>query len=220
VTNYSNNSNKYDTSNYLTLLDNFNASATKEESITTITKLLEEVKSTTREEGSTEYELTLTGYENFLKNLLWAIIMPIIQSLFTPQVMLLLAINMHLMGISDLRDLKNLDLSKILKALLNQILSLIKVIVRYILDVIIEIILKIFMNRVMPLLIKWMAALQTEKLRYWAELLTSAIQCLAIPIFNLQRYKTVGAIDDVRYADIVDYSNNNEATTPKSTNNC
>lgn len=220
ATNYSNNSNKYDTSNYLTLLDNFNASATKEESITTITKLLEEVKSTIREEGSTEYELTLTGYENFLKNLLWAIIMPIIQSLFTPQVMLLLAINMHLMGISDLRDLKNLDLSKILKALLNQILSLIKVIVRYILDVIIEIILKIFMNRVMPLLIKWMAALQTEKLRYWVELLTSAIQCLAIPIFNLQRYKTVGAIDDVRYADIVDYSNNNEATTPESTNNC
>ena len=52
-----------------------------------------------------------------------------------------------------------------------------------------------------------------ERLGYWLEILKSAISCM--PTFKFKRNKTIGSIDDVNYADII-----NVQETPESVNPC
>ena len=83
---------KHDVESYISLIDSFNMSTTREESISKITRLVTEVTSTAGSEGSISYGLDATIDANLLNKLIWAITMPIMESLFTPQLMLLMAI--------------------------------------------------------------------------------------------------------------------------------
>ena len=212
---------------YMALIDSFNSSTTKEESMTKITRLVNEILVTPGNEGSIDYGIEATIDSNLLQKLIWAITMPIMESLFTPQVMLLIVINMSLMGIVKLEDFVNNDLGKIMNLLLNKILGLTKSIVRFIKDKIIELLLKLFLQKVAPLLTKAAAALAKEKLDNWLLLLTLALKCLPKFKFSRGYLKNISDIDEVDYADIYigadinDYTNKtNESITPDTLAPC
>jgi hypothetical protein len=212
---------------YMALIDSFNSSTTKEESMTKITRLVNEILVTPGNEGSINYGIEASVDNNLLQKLIWAITMPIMESLFTPQVMLLMVINMSLMGIVKLEDFANNDMGKIMNLLLNKILGLTKSIVRFIKDKIIELLLKLFLQKVAPLLTKAAAALAKEKLDNWLLLLTLALKYLPKFSFSKGHLKNLSNIDDVDYADIYigtdinNYTNNtNESITPDTLAPC
>mgnify|MGYP003300287212 CR=1 FL=1 len=209
---------QHDINYYLNMIDSFNTATTREESITKTKRLVNELISpASTEEGSINYGVECNFDNNLLKKLLWAITMPIVQALFTPQVMLLIVINMSLTGVVKINDFANNDLGLIMNLILNKILGLLKSIVKFIKDLIIELLLKLLFSKLIPLLNKYMGALMKERLEYWLMLLTAAINCLpAIPLFNIKR-KRIGGIDEVNYADII---NTGTTTTPESSAFC
>lgn len=221
ATYYGGNTNKVKTHNvdyYMSLIDSFNSSTTKEESIEKITKLINEISVSPGKEGSIDYGVEISIDTNFLRKLLWAITMPIAQTLFTPQVMLLIIVNMSLTGVVKKEDFANNDFGKILNLLINKILGLMKSIVKYVKDKVLELLLKLFMSKVTPLLVKYMGALERERLEYWINVLLSALACLpTLPVINIRRGK-IGGIDDVDYADII--PGNTLLSTPETTNPC
>lgn len=201
---------KHDIESYIALLDSFNAITTREESITKINRLVTEVMTTSGcSDNTISYGLSATIDGNLLKKLLWAITMPIIESLFTPQVMLLIVINMSLMGIVKIEDFLNNDMSKIMNLIFNKILGLTKAIVKYVKDAILDLLMKLFLKEVTPLLIKYAGALTIEKLEYWLNLLTEALKCLPkLPRFSISLGKSYYkqpefSNDIVNYADIL-----------------
>jgi hypothetical protein len=208
---------QHDIESYILLIDSFNNSTTKEDSVEKLTRLTNEILSTPGNEGSIDYGVEVSMDGNLLQKLLWAIVMPIMQSLFTPQVMLLMIINMQLMGVVKIEDFANNDMSKIMNLLLNKILGLTKAIIKYVKDMLIDLLINLFKKKVEPLLIKYLAAVNLEKLDYWLILLTAALKCLSLmPGFNTSVVKT--NIDNVNYADIV--TNKNMTLTPESSNPC
>lgn len=203
----------HDVDYYMGMLNSINHSTDKNESITSISKLITEVSVDPGTEASIEYGVQLSTDRNILNDLIWAIVMPIVESLFTPQVMLLLLTNFRLMGITKFDKSLGNDFGLILNFFMNKILGLIKSIVRYVKDKIVELLLMFFYNKVLPLLIKWQAAVQLEKIQYWLDILNAALACL--PRFKFKKQKIKGTIDDVDYADIT-----TEQTIPETQSGC
>lgn len=204
---------QHDINEYLGMIDSINTATTTEGTITQITRLVTQVTSDPGSEGSIEYGIQVSTDGNLLQKLLWAIAMPIMQAIFTPQVMLIIVMNFELMGITKIEDFLNNDYGAILNLLLNKILSLAKSVVLFIKDKIVELLLRLFYETVMPLLIQYEITLVLEALTYWLAILQAAIACL--PTFKLQRTQIIGSIDDVNYADIVDSSE--QMALPEST---
>lgn len=211
---------KHDTDYYLSLIDSFNSSATKEESVQKITKIIEEITASPGTEGGVKIGFE-ADYKNLLQKLIWALTMPIIQSLFTPQVMLLLAINMNLTGVFKMDNLfqeNDINLvDEMVDFIFNKVMGLLKSIVKFIKDIIIELLLKLLITKLTPLLLKYMGALNMERLEYWLNILMAAIACLPKFMFlDIKRYKRnlSNSIDNVDYADII---NTGQTSTPEAT---
>lgn len=207
---------QHDVNEYLGMIDAINTATTTEGTVTQITRLITQVTTDPGSEASIEYGIQVSTDGNLLQKLLWAIAMPIMQAIFTPQVMLIIIINFELMGITKMKDFLNNDYGKILNLLLNKILSLAKSVVLFIKDKIVELLLRLFYEVVMPLLIKYEIILILEKLNYWLAILQAAIACL--PTFRLQRTRIIASIADVNYADIVDTSE--QTALPESSSSC
>lgn len=203
----------HDTKKYIDMLDKVNANTAIEGNISSISKLVTEVTASPGTEGSINYGLSVSTDGNLLKKLLWAIAMPILMSIFTPQVLLLLYINFELMGIAKMGDFWGNDYTKILNLLMNKIFGLVKSILLFIKDKIVELLLMFFYKVVLPLLIKYELLLLLERLTYWLTILRAAINCL--PRFKFKRNKPIGYLDSVDYADIITTQD-----TPEATNNC
>lgn len=203
----------HDTQKYIAMLDQVNANASSEGNITALTKLVTEVTSNPGTESSIEYGLQVTTDGNLLKKLLWAIVMPILLSIFTPQVLLLLYINFDLMGITRSDEVMGQDLGKILNVLMNKIFGLLKSIILAIKDKIAELLLILFYKTIAPLMLKFTLILLRERVIDWLIILRAALNCL--PQFKFTKNKIIGAIDNVDYADII-----NTQDTPESTTNC
>ena len=150
---------------------------------------------------------------NYLSILLWAIVMPILLSIFTPQVLLLLYINFDLMGITRSDEVMGQDMGKILNVLMNKIFGLLKSIILAIKDKIVELLLILFYKTIAPLMLKFTLILLRERVIDWLIILRAALNCL--PRFKFTKNKIIGAIDNVDYADIINTQN-----TPESTTNC
>lgn len=204
---------QHDIQSYRAMLDAVNTGATTEGTVTTITRLITEVSSDPGTEGSINYGLQVSTDGNILQKLLWAIAMPIMESIFTPQVMLLIVLNFEMMGLTRMDEFLNNDYGAILNLLLNKILALAKSIVLYIKDKIVELLLTFFYQRVMPLLMEYKIILNLEKLNYWLTLLAAAIACL--PTFRFSRRSIIASIDDVNYVDII-----SEQNTPEASSTC
>lgn len=203
----------HNTDKYLGLLDQVNANTSKEGNITAITKLVTEVTADPGTEGSIDYGMKITTDGNLLKKLIWAIVMPILLSIFTPQVLLLLYMNFELMGLTNIDDFLGQDFSKILNLLMNKIFGLLKSIIIFIKDKIVELLLRFFYEKILSLLLQYELILLLERITYWLEILKAALGC--IPLFKFKRNKVLGSIDEVNYADII-----NTQDTPESTSTC
>lgn len=203
----------HDTKKYIDMLDKVNANTSIEGNISQIKKLITEVTVDPGTEGSINYGLQVTTDGNLLKKLLWAIAMPILMSIFTPQVLLLLYINFELMGVTRIDKSMGNDFTKILNLLMNKIFGLVKSILLFIKDKIVELLLKMFYKVMKEILIKYELLLLLERLNYWLTILKAALNCL--PQFKFIRNKPVGYLDNVDYADIISTQD-----TPEATKNC
>ncbi len=203
----------HDTQHYIDILDKVNSTSTMGGNMTQIKKLVTEVTSDPGTEGSIDYGLQVSTDGNLLKKLLWAIIMPIVMSIFTPQVLLLIYLNFSLMGIVRIDETLGNDLGIILNLLMNKIFALVKSIIIFIKDLIIQILMEFLYKALIPLLLKFLAILLREKIIDWLLILKAALECL--PLLKFQSRKIIGQIEDVNYADII-----NTQDTPTSSNNC
>ena len=203
----------HDTKKYVAMLDQVNANTSVEGNMTTITKLVTEVTTDPGTEGSIDYGLKISTDGNILKKLLWAIVMPLLMSIFTPQVMLLLYMNFELMGRTKIDTFNGQDFAKIINLIMNKIFGLLKSIILFIKDKIVELLLTLFYEKILPTLMKYQAILVLESITFWIAILKDAISCL--PRFKFKRNKVIGAIDSVDYADIIPSQD-----TPESTSSC
>lgn len=203
----------HDTKKYIAMLDQVNANTAVEGNITSITKLVTEVTTDPGTEGSIDYGLKVSADANILKKLLWAIVMPLLMSIFTPQVMLLLYMNFELMGITKIDTFNGQDFTKIINLIMNKIFGLLKSIILFIKDKIVELLLTLFYEKILPTLMQYQAILLLESITFWMAILKEAISCL--PRFKFKRNKVIGAIDSVDYADIIPSQD-----TPESTSTC
>ena len=203
----------HDTKKYIAMLDQVNANTFVEGNMTTITKLLTEVTTDPGTEGSIDYGLKVSTDGNILKKLLWAIVMPLLMSIFTPQVMLLLYMNFELMGITKIDTFNGQDFTKIINLIMNKIFGLLKSIILFIKDKIVELLLILLYEKILPILMQYQAILLLERITFWLAILKDAISC--VPLFSFKRNKVIGAIDSVDYADIIPSQD-----TPESTSSC
>lgn len=203
----------HDTKKYIAMLDQVNANTSVEGNMTTITKLVTEVTTDPGTEGSIDYGLKISTDGNILKKLLWAIVMPLLMSIFTPQVMLLLYMNFELMGITKIDTFNGQDFTKIINLIMNKIFGLLKSIILFIKDKIVELLLILLYEKILPILMRYQAILLLERITFWLAILKDAISC--VPLFSFKRNKVIGAIDSVDYADIIPSQD-----TPESTSSC
>lgn len=202
---------QHDVEDYMVKIDSINLSSSAAGETTKITKLVTEVSASAGNEGTIEYGITAGVDDNWWKKLLWAIALPLIKCIFTPQVIMLFLINFQIMGITSLEDLWSNNQSAIIRLVINKIFSLIKSIFLFIRDKLAEILLDFFVETILPLLAKYQLLLIREKLEAWITLLAAAIACLP----RLKFEKPVGTIDEVDYADII-----NEQKTPETAGGC
>ena len=201
----------HDTKKYMAMLDQVNANTSVEGNMATITKLLTEVTTDPGTEGSIDYGLKVSTDGNILKKLLWAIVMPLLMSIFTPQVMLLLYMNFELMGITKIDTFNGQDFTKIINLIMNKIFGLLKSIILFIKDKIVELLLILLYEKILPIRMQCQATLLLERIMFWLAILKDAISC--VPLFSFKRNKVIGAIDSVDYADIIPSQDTPESTS-------
>lgn len=204
----------HDVQDYVNQLDKVNDSATSQGTKTMITKAVTNVMMTDGSEEQTEYSFDYGFDSDMLSKLIWAVVMPIVESLFTPQVMLLMMINFQLLGIVDINSALGNDFGKILNLLINKILSLVKSIVLYVKDKIVSLLLELFNKIITPILTNMMLMLYLEMITDWLIILLNAVKCIPL-MLGLVNRKEIGYIEDVDYADIV-----NEQNIPESSTEC
>ena len=208
---------KHDAESYYALIDSVNTSTTRVESTTKIKKLVDDILVTPGEEGSINYGIETSLDASILLKLIWAIVMPIVESLFTPQVMLLIYINLCLTGGVKLDFTNSISWQEIFNFILNKIMSLISSIIKFIKDKIVELLYEFLLKIIVPIMLKWMLALRLEELQNWLNILLAALNCLpGIPKFVLNSAKD-GSIDNVNYADIV---SKDTTSTPETLSLC
>lgn len=200
--------------NYIGMIDQVAANASSHGTKTSINKLVTNVTTSGEAtEPTIEYGLSLSTDGNILKKLLMAIVKPIIMSIFTPQVMLLLYINFELLGVTRTDKFLTEDFGKIINFLMNKIFTLIKSIILFVKDKLIELLLRLIYVHILPKIIKWKALLVLEYITYWLTILQAALNCL--PRFKFNLPKVLSSIDEVDYADIIPSQD-----TPESTSQC
>lgn len=203
----------YDINDYVNQLDQISQNVTSQGTTTMITKTVTNVMMTDGSEESTEYGFEYGFDSNMLSKLIWAVVMPIVESLFTPQVMLLMMINFQLLGVVNIDNAFGNDFTKILNLLINKLLGLVKSIVLYIKDKIIALLLELFNKIITPILTNMALMLYLEMITDWLVILLNAVKCIPMLFGGLN--KPIGYIEDVDYADIV-----NEQNVPESTSEC
>jgi hypothetical protein len=203
---------KHDVDQYITMLDQINANTVQEGNVTSIKKLITTVTADPGTEPVLEFGLKLNTDANLLKKLLWAISMPILRSIFSPQVLLLIYINFELTGITNANDaLNGQDFTVVINLLLNKIFGLLKSIILLIKDKIVEILLMLFYENILKTLTKYEFLLLLERIRDWTNILEAALNCLPTFKLSFKQRKIISAIDEVDYADIT-----NTQSTPES----
>jgi hypothetical protein len=207
----------HNVNDYLSTLDKISSAASVEGNVEQITKLITDVSVDPGTEGQIDYGLKANFDGNILKRLLWGITEPIMESLFTPQIMLLFQMNFNLTGMVKTEDTLGEDLGKFLNLLINKLLGLMKSIIIYVKEKLVALLIILFKVKLEPLLIKWLGIQTIEMLNAWRQLLSEAAECLRQFKFGGNRNKTKAEIDDVDYADIIVDDTQN---TPESTSTC
>ena len=154
-----------------------------------------------------------------LEDLVMAIIMPFVESIFTPQVMLYVMVNMKVLGLIDedsLKDVNNAFDNPVIRFIIVKQLSIIKSLINFVTDLILQIMLNLAIKTLRATVYTWVEITTLEKITDWLTLLTSAYKCL--PTFKLKAKTIKDGPDDIVYADIID--NGEELGQPEINNDC
>lgn len=205
---------QHDLQSYINQIDSVNFSSSAAGDTTKITKLVTDVSIVAGSgENTIDYGIKLGYDKGMLKTLIWAIALPIIKAIFTPQVILLFLINFQLMGITSLEDLWSNNQSAIIRLIVNKIFGLVRSIISFVKDQLCRLLFKLFETHILPLIYKYQLIKLKEQMEDWMILLAAAIACL--PRFKFNTRKNISQIDDVDYADII-----NEQKLPESVGGC
>lgn len=188
-----------DVDTILNELDAINKTASPVEKITKITKMFNDISVTPGNLPSTELGLQLNFNPNWYREILRVILTPFVKCLFSPQVMLLILINLRVMGLVSFENFFNTN--DILSYVINKLMGIVMSIARYIKDLIIEFSIKFIEKHIKPLIENYLTLQYSESLEYWLELLNEAINCIPIPVFASN--ERGAGMDEVNYADIV-----------------
>lgn len=206
---------QHNVDDYVAQLNGINETAKSEGTTTKITKLVNDVMVTQGTEPEyAGWECGVSFDSNMLNKLIYAVVMPIVESIFTPQVMLLMMINFQLFGLVNIDESLGQDFGKIINLLINKILGLVKSIVLFIKDKIIEMLLDLVRTVLIPMLTNYAMMLYLERISDWIIILMEALKCIAV-LPGFARIKPIGYIEDVDYADIV-----NEQNIPEHDSSC
>lgn len=199
---------------YLDSIDKVNFNSSQGGSIEQIMKTITDVSlKSPGELQSVEYGMEVGYDKSWWKQVVLALAMPLIESIFTPQVILLIMINFDIMGIVNTEALFTDKSNGIINLLINKIFSLIKSIIRLIMDKLKEILLRMAFKYLLPKITTYELLLLLERLDAWIKLLKDVATC--VPMFNFSIKKSLGQIDNVDYADIV-----TQQQIPESDSNC
>ena len=224
-----------DSDSILDSLNDVSTAATSHEKIETITKTFYDIAAIPTKDASVAIsdKLSLTYNNSWINEIIRSIVRPITRAIMSPQVMLLIVINLETTGIINLNSLT--DKNVIMDLIRTKLIALIKSIIIYIKDKIVDFLLELFFNEIKPILNKYMAYLILEMLEDWLRLLRQVKVCL--PKFNLKKggsilsgigYATykfkkggniLSPIDDVTYADIYSLEENKQ-NIPENTGIC
>lgn len=169
---------------------------------------------------SFDIDPTVTGglEDLTLEDLITAFTMPFIESLFTPQIMLFIMINMKTLGLIDEDKIDELigDTSKLYKFILSKMMVIVNSLVEFIKDFILQILLNLVLTKLTEWLkkYKWLQAIETTA--YWLDLLNSSLKCLRTFKFKLPSVLNTRP-DEVNYADI---KQDNELDRPEASLDC
>lgn len=211
----------HDVNDYISMLNSINASSDREGTVEKIKKLVTDITVDPGEEATIDYGIDAAFDGNILKKLLWGITEPIVESIFTPQVLLLFYINFSLTNVVKTDNVMGEDLTKMMNFTINKLFGLVKSIIIYIKDKIVKILLDLFKEVVKELINMWVALMAKEKIEQLKTLLQEMSECLRlmgpIRIPRIRGEKITAEIDDVDYADIVE---DKEQNIPETEDSC
>lgn len=199
---------------YVSSIDNINFGATQDGGVTQIMKTVTDVSlKSPGNYQSVDYGIELGFDTSWWKEVVIALAMPIIESLFTPQVILLIMINFDIMGVVNKESLFSNKNNEIVNLLINKIFGLVKSIIRFLMDKFKELLLRLVFKYLIPKITMYELLLLLEKLDAWIKLLKDLATC--VPMFNFSIKKAIGQIDNVQYADII-----TQQSLPEADSNC
>lgn len=181
-------------------INEINSMATMEEKLTSISKTVYDIAAIPTQDASVEItdKFSLGYNEEWIKEVVFALVKPLARAIFTPKVMMLFLINFQIMGLININDVNSLN--EVVDLILKKMIAIVLSLINFIKDKIIVFLMDLFYETIKPLLIKWGIVVLKEKLDAWIDLLEEAIRC--IPLFDFNRYSVQTDIDNVNYADI------------------
>lgn len=198
-------------------INQINSSATSNEKISTIKKTVSEISAIPASGGYVEYSDSMNvniGYNSqWLKDFINAIIRPIVQSVLSPQVMLLFVIDFHILGIVDFSKMDSLDINTTMSFIMKKMFNMVASLIHCVKDKIVQFIMKAVFKEIDENKRKYMIVVMKEKLEMARRLIEEAIACL--PGFDFSKNRVLGQIDDVTYADIT-----KQQLIPEADNKC
>ena len=182
-------------------MNSLSTAATLNEISSTITRGVYSVAGTSGSTGITRTTLSanLALESNFIYNLLFAIVKPLVRALLSPQIMLLFCINLDTMGLINLKGVSAGDINLINDFIFRKLAGIIKKLILQIKDAIVKYLLEILRKVIKKLMEEVAIIILLEQLNDYIRLLRQIMEC--IRKFGIGT--TVSGIDEVTYADII-----------------
>lgn len=179
-----------DSERLLESLTGITENSTLQEKNTTIKNTFTEVSATLAQDGSVSISDSFGFGMNIVFQMIHHIMSALIGAILSPKVMILLAINMHIMGN---------DVPKSFDELFEGLGNLIITIIKEIKDVILNELYNFLMEQLTPLIELFVSKLALETIKFYKELLTNLLEAC----FGGSGNKPQSMLDNVNYADIV-----------------
>ena len=145
---------------------------------------------------------------NWLFNILSTLIRTIVKSAMTPKVMALIVVNYEIAGALNLSTINtDTSMDAVLDYFKTKMLGVFAALVKKIKEIVIKAVLNFLSTKLKPLVLQFMAKKLLEELEYYLDVLRQALECINLFGWPFAR-KTLTAIEDVNYADIVQTKNN------------
>ena len=159
-------------------------------------------------EGSTNKRFSLEFNANsmWLENIILELVTPFAKCLFNPKVMTLLYLNYELAGAINLSKSydNRLPTDVVIEGLKRKMLGMLGALVRLLKDLVVNALINLFKKKIIPLITKYTLKKLMEQTQFYLELLSQALECIAL--FGFKNGRT--SIDEVDYADIYPVKNN------------